>query len=518
MHWRDLIKEFPGLAKEFVETSSQTKAAAELAHDKKTIKGWCDGAEPSAPKEVGWLLRSALKAGVDITPFQTFAPIYDFTPMLSYESKIHQGPPDLSWLTNIRLPPLIKTKLFDLELDTPFGLSSSPLVGSEKWAGLLLDLGYGLSCFKTCSVTPRDLYNPPQIAFLAQTPNLSDYDPTSPPDVVVDFDRRFIQGSIPNPVNSIGGPSDGTVAWQETYERIRKHPRGHFVGISVIGDGSDRSSVVTDFENALKKAREVRPPFIELNLSCPVLEKEKEIWQDSALIREICEKARTALTGTSILLIIKLPYLLKPQMKELLKVAGRFPDAVSFRNTLKVRPFVRLPDGRVLPAFLGREFGGLSGPASFQLTRRGIEDLIAVRTELGQDFRIIATGGVSTAAHVIELQNAGADIVQACTAPMFDPLLAWKVRFELKKLEPRISSAPAIRLAEPRNQCEVESFRNLFEAQAELNRRRPQHPVDYDRVCTAWNVWMQQRPHIPEARAHRMSPRTCAQWLKDLTS
>jgi dihydroorotate dehydrogenase len=518
MQWRYLINNFSGLATDFVESRSLTKAAGELGHDKKTIKGWCDGVEPLDGKDVGWLISLALRAGIDIGPFQTFAPIYDFAPMLSYEEKTHKAPPDLSWLTEVRFPPQIRSRFFDLELDTPLGLSSSPLVGDEKWAGLLLNLGFGLSSFKTQGASPRNTYHPPQIAFLAEAPDLLDYNPTIPPDVFVTIGRRTLQGPIPDPVNSMGGPSAGVIAWQETYERIRKHPRGHYVGISIIGDGKTQRDLVTDFENAISRAKEVHPPFIEINFSCPILEKGKDVWENAGIVREICEKARILLAGTDIILAIKLPYLLKPQMHRVLRATGKLIDVISFRNTLKVRPLVRHSDGKVHQAFPAREFGGLSGPSSFQLTRKGVKNLVAVRSELGQDFRIIANGGVCSTAHVVELQDSGADLVQACTAPMFDPLLAWKVRFDLKKLEPRISSAPALPLTETRNLVEVESLRNLYEAASELNRRFPTKPIGYDRLAETWNAWMEQRPIIPQARAHRQSPRTLAQWLRDLTS
>src|SRR5437660_5173166 len=124
MQWREVISDFQGLAKQFVEKFSQNKAAEELAHDKKTIRGWCEGAQPSIPVDVGWLINRAMRSGIDIGQFQTFAPIYDFAPLLTYEEKIQRGLPDLSWLTGVQAPPQISTDFFDFNLDTPLGLSS----------------------------------------------------------------------------------------------------------------------------------------------------------------------------------------------------------------------------------------------------------------------------------------------------------------------------------------------------------------------------------------------------------
>jgi hypothetical protein len=51
-------------------------------------------------------------------------------------------------------------------------------------------------------------------------------------------------------------------------------------------------------------------------------------------------------------------------------------------------------DGQLHPAFAGREFGGLSGPCTFQITRQGVASLSRVKSQLKQRFGIIAVGGL----------------------------------------------------------------------------------------------------------------------------
>jgi dihydroorotate dehydrogenase len=519
MEWYELISDFNGLVTELVQKLSQQRVADALSRDKRTIINWLHGTAPSDPSVVAWAVRLALSNGIDLSRFQTYAAIYDFSSMMNYEEEISRGPNDLSWLTNAQPPPPVKTDFCGLELDGPLGVASSPLIADDKWGFLMLNLGFGLSTFKTKRTSPKQAWFPPHIAYVLEQPDLTKYDVRDPTEVLVGFSRKEIRDSVPNLVNSIGVPSEVPAEWQEMYERIKRHPRGRFVGISVMGDGHSRRELVKDFEIAVEKARDSGPPFIELNLSCPNLGKGAGVYNEPSTVRLICSKARKILGGTDTLLVVKLPNLPDETMREVLKGAGKYIDAVAFRNTIQVRPITTDRDGRRHPAFMGREFGGLSGPCTFEMTRRGLQRLTELRSELGQWFQIIAIGGASTPGHVVELMDAGASVVQACTAPMFDPLLAWKVRFHLKQFEHHVSTDVALPFTQPRDQAEIESFRNAFEAYGEIQRRYPERAVPYDVFRAKWNAWMEQRPVGPVGKAHRISaPRKFAEWVRDFTS
>jgi dihydroorotate dehydrogenase len=519
MEWYELISDFNGLVTELVQKLSQHKVAEALSRDKRTIINWLRGTAPSDSGIVAWAVRLALSNGIDLSRFQTYTAIYDFSAMMSYEEEISRGPHDLSWLTNTQPPPPVKTDFCGLELDGPLGVASSPLIADDKWASLILNLGFGLSTFKTKRTLSKQALFPPHIAYVLEQPDLSKYDPADPPEVSVGFSRKDIRDSVPNLVNSIGVPSEAPGEWQEMYERIKRHPRGGFVGISVVGEGRSRREVVKDFEFAVEKARDSGPPFIELNLSCPNLGRGAGVYNEPSTVRLLCSKARKILGGTNILLVIKLPDLPDKTMREVLKGAGKYIDAVAFRNTIQVKPIATDRDGQRHPAFMLREFGGLSGPCTFEMTRRGLQRLTQIRSELGQRFQIIAIGGASTPGHVVELMDAGATVVQACTAPMFDPLLAWKVRFHLKQFEHHVSTDLALPLTQPRDQAEIESLKNAFEAYGEIQRRHPERTVPYEVFQTKWNAWIEQRPIGPVGKAHRLSaPRTFPEWVRDFTS
>ena len=136
--------------------------------------------------------------------------------MLTYDQGIQKGPIDLSWLTNAQRPPCVKTEFCGIELDGPLGVASSPLIADDKWANLMLNLGFGLSTFKTKRSAGKQAWLPPHIAFALEKPDTTKFDPQNPPDVVVTFNRKDVRELIPNLVNSIGVPSENSSEWQET--------------------------------------------------------------------------------------------------------------------------------------------------------------------------------------------------------------------------------------------------------------------------------------------------------------
>jgi len=518
--WLTVISDFKGLVRALVGLRSRHMVAKTLHRDRATINRWLDGAQPSSGDDVARLIKAALENRVDISPYQSFSPIYDFSPMLTYEQKLQTGPPDLSWLTAVPLPPAIPTKLCGLETDCPLGLASSPIVSDDRWTGAMLDLGFGLSTFKTRRPTPKDSWDPPQIAFVLQPPDVLQYDPNKPPEVLVTCKWEEAKLSpVLNLVNSIGVPSEAPPEWQQVYERIKRQPRGRFVGISVMGEGEMTGSVVRDFAEAVARAKEVHPPFVELNSSCPNLEKKTgDVFDDPDLMAEICMSARDVLKGTGILLSLKLPLLAEAKLRSTLEKVGHSVDIIASRNTIRVCPMVVDRDGDRHAAFPGRRFGGLSGPCTFETTLKSIRDIDRARKDLGQEFGIIAIGGVASASDVVELLNAGANVVQACTAPMFDPLLAWKIRFHLKHSgitlhRPQDECVPLL----PRDRIELDSWRNLHAAAREI-RNKTGHDVPHLLACEKWNNWANSRSNPRPADAYRFSgARGVADWIRELT-
>jgi dihydroorotate dehydrogenase len=524
MDWDAVIGDFRGLVTAIVEKSSKGAVSRELNHDKATVNRWLEGGKPSDPSDVAALVRLALKRGIEVDAFQTFQPIYDFSPMLSYEEKVELGPPKLGWLADPGVAiPEFNVELCGLKSDSPLGIASSPVLADERWAALVLNLGFGISTLKTRRTSATPPWEPPHIAFVLEPPPLVNYDASHPPEVEVIFTRAKVRMPVPNLVNSLGVPSDSCADWQLTYQRIQTHARSGLIGLSLVADGDTAREIIRDVDSGVGAAADVHPPFIELNISCPNLEKKCDPYDDVTLIQDICSRAKRITQAKGILLVLKLGYLPERKMKLLLESTGKVIDAVSFHNTLRVRPVARDRGGQLHPAFAGREFGGLSGPCTFQITRQGVASLSRVKSQLKQRFGIIAVGGVASYSDVVELMNAGADVVQACTAPIFDPLLALKVRFHLSHSSSILKRRnqvlnTSIGLLLPRDQVESDSFRELEQAVREIQRRSPEREISYDLMVATWNHWLSKRSAvIGTGSARRVTAgKRKAEWITEL--
>jgi dihydroorotate dehydrogenase len=424
MERQSVISQFTDLVKAVANDIGKYKIYTALKRDKNTIDRWLDGAYPQDDIDVARLVELALINHVAIQPFQSFSPIYDFSAEISYEDKLAAGPPNLSWIRKIHTElRSYRTDICGLKIDCPLGIGASPLTGDEHWSIAMLELGFGLSTFKTRRTGPKDPWCKPQMGFVLDAPSL--LDSTNLPEVSVTMRRGDIQKRIPDLVNSLGVPSESVADWQASFMNIRHHPLGHLMGISVIGDADAKNGFLTDFVEAVSCAAQLEPTFVELNLFCPNL-KGKDLSSDLNLLGELCREAKKRLRGNAIL-FAKLAYGSDDQLVEIAKIIGGVVDGIIFRNTIKVRPIQYDRDGDKHTPFPGRETAGLSGPSTFPMTLKGVQVLDRQRTISGSKFAIIAAGGVADVDNVEKLLESGAATVQAVTTPMFDPLLAWKV-------------------------------------------------------------------------------------------
>jgi|SRR5579872_296415 len=525
-HWRAFVPDFSGLVQTVAARVGKKPLAAKLSHDIHTLKRWLKNGEPTHPEDVGWLIRIALQNAIDIDRFQSFAPVYKLSTESDYELNLNAELPDFSWLTNVQRPPEIPVKFCGMSLPSPLGLSASPLTVNESWMKLMLGLGYGLCTFKTRRTGQCVPYAPPQIAYVKTPPDLSQYLPDEPPEVEVTFSRKGIPGLIPNLINSLGIPSENPSDWRAIYERIAALKGGRHVGISVVGDGDDESSLIRDWETVVARACECKPPFVELNLSCPNLKGRPDIFSSPALVGRLCKTAADLLSKAGIPIAIKLPYLKKDSLREILRVSAGLVQAVTLRNTVRVRPFeIEENGGQRIPAFKGREHGGLSGPCTYGLTVACLNTTLELRKVLGLDFEVIVAGGIAKPADVVELMNIGATagvntIVQATNAPIFDPLLAWKLRFHLEQAQIGLASVRGEEMLAARDQVELDSLKNAIIAQNQINTKSRSTFHISDRVlCQKWNSFVLERSRVELGKpAKPEPPRSVKDWITIFTS
>ena len=520
MERQTLIYDFKGLVRTVASKVSKYKIYNAVGRDKNTVDRWLEGAYPQDPVDIGKIIDLALHNQIKIHPFQSFDPIYDFSSEISYEEKLAAGPPELGWLRELYPTlPRYRTEVCGLKLDCPIGIGASPLTGDEHWSIAMLELGYGLSSFKTRRTGPKEPWVKPQIGFVIQAPSLMDSE--SLPEVLVTMRKGDIHKRIPDLVNSIGVPSESVAEWQASFARIQSHPLGHQMGISVIGDADAPKGLLADFLDAVSYAAELEPTFIELNLSCPNL-KGRDFYSDLDLLRNLCRGAKQRLKGNT-LLFAKLAYVPRQQLEAIVKIIGEVVDAIVFRNTLKVRPVQRDRDGDRHGPFPGRDTAGLSGPSTFPLTLKGIQILDQQRRAMGLTFAIIAAGGVADVDNAKKLLEDGASAVQAVTAPMFDPLLAWKMRYSNRSTSQEIIQPTTLvaqsssGLIPPRLDAEYTALHNATQAFREARKQKPDlaHSVFVNR----WNLFMEKSPQNLPGQAQKTNRnKLVPDWIKDFLS
>jgi hypothetical protein len=141
------------------------------------------------------------------------------------------------------------------------------------------------------------------------------------------------------------------------------------------------------------------------------------------------------------------------------------------------------------------------------------------------DFEILAAGGVADAADVVELMNIGAAsganlIVQTTTAAIFDPLLAWKLRFHLEQAQLGLPSVRAIEMLPARNEMGLTSLKNAIAAQAQIAAKpRSTLQVSDKELSEKWNRFVLERSRAEVGRpAKTEAPRSVTEWITIFTS
>ena len=162
---------------------------------------------------------------------------------------------------------------------------------------------------------------------------------------------------------------------------------------------------------------------LEINLSCPNLDKSKPIISTSPkLVESTINKIRKL---TKKPLIAKL----SPNVTNIVDIAksahAAGADAVSLINTITGMAI----DWRKRKPFLGNITGGLSGPCIKPIALRMVWQ-VASQTRIP----VIGIGGISNAEDVMDFLVAGASAVQVGTANIVDPDACIKIINQIPKL------------------------------------------------------------------------------------
>ena len=169
-------------------------------------------------------------------------------------------------------------------------------------------------------------------------------------------------------------------------------------------------------EMASALSKEVRIDALEMNVSCPNVEKGGlQFSSDPIVLRQVVEATRKA---TDKFLIVKL----SPNVTDITLLAKAAEDAgadaLSVCNTF-VGMKVDLKRGK---PYLANRTGGLSGPAIKPLAL-----YLVYQTVRAVKIPVIGIGGISNSEDALEFLKVGAKAVQIGTANYIDPTVTVKV-------------------------------------------------------------------------------------------
>ncbi len=351
--------------------------------------------------------------------------LYD--PAKTFEENVAEGPFNLDQRDYPDENAEPQYTFLGFPINFPFGIAAGSLPTSRHTSAAFR-LGYDVVVYKTqrahefpCNpypnvlpltidgeLTPEKLQEPLVVA------------PTYPTDL-----------SKLNITNSFGVPSPDPAVWTaDLPSAIAGAGKGQLLVMSVVGtirEGFTPDEYYDDFATAAGLAEQAGALAVEINLSCPNVASEGVICYSHDAVVEICRRSKAVLGDTP--LIIKIGYFTQGQqntLEEIVRDVSQYVAAISAINTLQ-GTIVHANGEQALPGE-GRARSGVCGAgikwAGLDMVRR----LDALRKKEGYSYEIIGVGGVMTPADFAEYRAAGADVVQAVTAPMWDEHLAREIK------------------------------------------------------------------------------------------
>ncbi|UCF59454.1 MAG: dihydroorotate dehydrogenase [Candidatus Bathyarchaeota archaeon] len=208
-------------------------------------------------------------------------------------------------------------------------------------------------------------------------------------------------------LNAVGLPNPGIHSFSEEIREAKE--LGVPIIVSVYGFSSE------EFAEAARVAVEAGADAIELNVSCPHVEKTgAEIGQSPQLVAEVVKKVKSRVDKP---VFVKLT----PSVDDIVEVAKAATeagvDAITAMNTVKAM----IIDVETTRPILASKVGGLSGTAIKPIAVRCVYEIYRE-----VDVPVIGCGGISTWRDAVEFMLAGASAVQMGTSIAFNGLDVFK--------------------------------------------------------------------------------------------
>lgn len=342
------------------------------------------------------------------------------------------------------LPVTTLTDFLGFPIRAPrFGVAAGLLLNS-RWVSHYAKLGFDIVTYKTVRSAPRACYPLPNWVVLEAADDLDPDDSDAVMTAATDPQARLAAGGATSSV-SFGMPSQAPAIWRADIAAARAAlgtnqvlivsvvatPGAADAGKSADHGNDPTADLVADFAWLAEHAASAGAHVVEANLSCPnVCSAEGSVYLDAALSGRVAAAMRQAV-GPDTPLLLKVGHFRRDQsdaMHRLLDAVAPHVQGVILVNGVSRR----VVDHTGAPAFgPGRERAGILGAGIHQACLENVSRAMERIERRALNLKVLAVGGVDSLPAIRRCESAGAYAVLAGGAPMFDPLLAVRVKQEL---------------------------------------------------------------------------------------
>lgn len=341
----------------------------------------------------------------------------------SFEENFKRGPVELLKLKKPHFKKIEpKFKFLRFPLNLPFGIAAGPLPNSD-YIKAAFDFGFSICTYKTVRSQKFPCHPFPNIVFV-DAPDKLDTLKTKSLKVIT----RGINLKKFSITNSFGVPSREPKFWQDDVRRsLRYEKKGQLLTLAFMGTvkkNQTETQFINDFANTAKLAKKTGVKVLEVNLSCPNLEKKGLVCYDLKTTEKICIAIRKVIGNTP--LIVKVGYYrdLK-DIETIAKITNEYANAIAAINTMGVA-ILDKNGNHALPG-PNRLISGVGGHTIKWAGLEMVSKLNLIRNKKNYKFEIIGIGGVMNPSDYFQYRRAGADAVQSVTAAMWNPYLAYEI-------------------------------------------------------------------------------------------
>lgn len=346
-------------------------------------------------------------------------PIYD--PNFTYEENLERGPfGEFANEKTFQMKGEPEHTFLGHAVYLPLGIPAGPLPNAN-FVIAAFKKGFDIPTYKTVRTREKETHQAPNIVPVKIEGDLT-LEKASKGLVMDDNYHEPIAIT-----NSFGVGSFDPDVWQPDMKKaVEAAGKGQVMIASGQGTGGEGpEKLIEDYAMVAKLMKEAGAPILELNLSCPNEGKAKLLCHDTDMVEKVAFAAKEAVGDTPVLL--KLSYFENDEiLKDFVERLSKIVDGFVAINTIAGE--VRKPDGEQALPGEGRLRSGVCGApikwAGVEMTER----MNHLRREMGRDFVIVGSGGVTTPADYNDYRMKGADAVMTATGMMWNPWLAKEIK------------------------------------------------------------------------------------------